>query len=59
MESHLGWMLEHICDTYIDPLIVLMTVSFKDYCMEIHWDIMTVKCMDFMKVSKWDVMMVK
>ena len=31
--------------------MVLMMESFRDYCMENHWDILTVKCMDLMKES--------
>ena len=41
MESNLGWMLEQSWGPYMDPLMVLMTASFRDYCMETHWDIMT------------------
>ena len=43
----------------MDHLMVLMMASFRDYCMETHWDILTVKCMDMMMESNWDLLMVK
>ena len=32
----------------MDPLMVLMMESFRDYLFETHWKIMTVKCMALM-----------
>ena len=59
MESHLGWMLEHSWDPYMDPLMVLMMASFRGYYIDTHWDILTVECMDLMKASNWYILMVK
>ena len=49
MEPHLGLMLEHSWPIYMDPLMVLMMASLRDYCLEVHWDILMVKYLDLMK----------
>ena len=32
-------MLEQIWVPYMDPLLVLIIASFRDYCLGTHWDI--------------------
>ena len=33
----------------MDPLMVLMMASFRDYLLETNWDLLMVKCLDLMK----------
>ena len=49
MESHLGLILEPIWDFYIDPLMVLINASLREYFLETQWDILMLKCLDLMK----------
>ena len=59
MESHLGLMLEQSWDFWVDPLMVILMVSLRDYCFETHWCVLMVKCLDIMKASNWDNIVVK
>ena len=33
------------------PFMVIIIASFRDYCMEVKWDLLMVKCLDLMKAS--------
>ena len=35
----------------MDPLMVLMTESFRAYCLETNWDVLRVKCLALIKAS--------
>ena len=43
MESHLGLMLEQSWALKMELLMVLTTASLRDYCLEVHWDLLMVK----------------
>ena len=51
MESHLGLILEQIWEIYIDPLIIIIMASSRDYCLGTNWYLLMVKCMALIKAS--------
>ena len=44
-------MLENIWEIYIDTLMIIMMLIFRDYCLETNRDLKMVKFLDMMKSS--------
>ena len=38
--------------------MVIMMARFRDYCLEVHWDLLMEKCLALMKASDWDYLVV-
>ena len=37
----------------MNPLLILIITSLRDYCIENHWDLLMVKCLALLGASKW------
>ena len=51
MQSHLRLMLEQIWVLYMNNLMVLNIINWRDYCFETCWDMLMVNFLDLMKES--------
>ena len=52
-------MLTQSWALYMDPFMVLMMESFRDYFLEVQWSILVLKCLALMKVSNCEYLLGK